>query len=103
MTYGVRSLARHNPIEGLVAGGHLVEVKFHLAQCFCEDDIQAAAPINKGLRREGPVDYGVDDQQVGPGVRDVNPMIFLAERDWEFRPTLRPRVFGVDVPDLPGV
>jgi hypothetical protein len=33
----------------------------------------------------------------------VNPMIFLGESDWEFRPTQRPRVFSVDVPDLPGV
>jgi hypothetical protein len=45
----------------------------------CEDDIQTATPVDKGLRQEGPVDYGVDDQRVGPGVRDVDPMIFPRE------------------------
>jgi hypothetical protein len=40
--------------------------------------------MDKGLRQEGPVDYGVDDQRVRPGVRDVNPMIFPEESDWEF-------------------
>jgi hypothetical protein len=94
----VRSLAGHDPVEGLMASGHLVEVKLHLTQCLCEDDIQAAAPVDKGLRQEGPVDYGVS-----LGVRDVNPMIFPGESDWEFRPTRRLRIFGVDVPDLPGV
>jgi hypothetical protein len=54
-------------------------------------------------RKAGPIDYGVDDQQVSPGVRDVNPMIFPGESNWEFRPTQRPWVFGVDVPDLPVV
>jgi hypothetical protein len=103
MTYGVCSLAGHDPVEGLVAGDHLVEDKLHLAQCLREDDIQAAAPIDKGLRQEGPVDYGVDDQWVGPWVSDVNPMIFPGESGWEFRPTQRPRVFDVDVPNLPGV
>jgi hypothetical protein len=78
-TYGVRTLAGHNPVEGFVAGGHLVEVKLHLAQRMCEDDIQTATPVDKGLRQEGPVDYGVDDQRVGPGVRDVDPMIFPRE------------------------
>jgi hypothetical protein len=103
MTYGVRSLAGHDPVEGLVTGGRLVEVKLHLAQCFCEDDIQVAAPIDKDLRQEGSVDYGVDDQRVCSGVRDVNRMIFPGESDWEFRPTQRPRVFCVDVSDLPSV
>jgi hypothetical protein len=40
-----------------------------------------------GLRQEGPVDYGVNDQRVSPGVRDVSPMTFLGESDWEFEPT----------------
>jgi hypothetical protein len=31
MTYEIRSLARHDPVEGLIAGGHLVEVELHLA------------------------------------------------------------------------
>jgi hypothetical protein len=75
------------PVEGLIAGDHLVEVELHLAQCLCEDDIQTVAPVDKGLRQEGPVDYGVDDQRVGPGVRDVNPLIFPRESYWEFRPT----------------
>jgi hypothetical protein len=30
-TYGVRSLAGHNPVEGLIAGSHLVQVELHLA------------------------------------------------------------------------
>jgi hypothetical protein len=30
MTYGVRSLAGHDPIEGLIACSHLVEVEVHL-------------------------------------------------------------------------
>jgi hypothetical protein len=81
MSYGVRSLTGHDPIEGLIASGHLVEVELYLAQCLCEDDIQAAAPIDKGLRQEGPVDHGVNDQRVSSEVRDVNPMIFPGESD----------------------
>jgi hypothetical protein len=64
---------------------------------------QVAAPIDKGLRQEGPVDYGVNDQRVNPGVRDVNPMIFPGESDWEFRPSQRSWVFGVDMSDLPSI
>jgi hypothetical protein len=63
----VCSLARHDPIEGLVAGGHFVEVKVHLLERLCEDDVQAATRINEGLRQERPADYGVNDQRVGPG------------------------------------
>jgi hypothetical protein len=77
-------------LTGLITGGHLVEVELHIAQHLYEEDIQAAAPVNKGLRQVGPVDYGVDDQRVGPWVKDVNPMIFPGESDWEFRPTQRP-------------
>jgi hypothetical protein len=80
-TYVVHSFAGHDPIEGLVAGGHLVEVELHLAQRLYDDDIQAIAPVVKGLRQEGPVDYGVDDQRVSPEVRDVDPMIFPGESD----------------------
>jgi hypothetical protein len=39
MTYGVRSLAGHNPVEGFITSGHLVEVELHLAQHFYEDDV----------------------------------------------------------------
>jgi hypothetical protein len=49
-TYGVCSLAEYDPVEGLVTRGHLGEVEFHLLQCFGEDDVQAAAPIDEGLR-----------------------------------------------------
>jgi hypothetical protein len=69
----------------------------------CEDDVQAVAPINEGLREERPVDYGVNDQRVGPWVRYVDPMIFPRESDWELRPTQRLWSFSVDVPDLPCV
>jgi hypothetical protein len=31
MTYGVCSLVGHDPVEGFIAGGHLVEVEVHLA------------------------------------------------------------------------
>jgi hypothetical protein len=41
-----------------------------------EDDIQAATSVDEGLRQEGHIDYGIDDQRVGPGVRDMDPMIF---------------------------
>jgi hypothetical protein len=61
MTYGVRSLAGHDPIEGLIACSHLVEVEVHLLARLREDDVQAAAPIDDGLRQECPVDYGVND------------------------------------------
>jgi hypothetical protein len=81
MTYGVLSLAKHDPIEGFIAGSHLVEVEVHLSERLCENDVQVASPINEGFRQEGPVDYGVNDQGVGPGVRDVDPMIFLGESD----------------------
>jgi hypothetical protein len=30
-TYGVCSPAGHNPVEGFIAGGHLVEFEVHLA------------------------------------------------------------------------
>jgi hypothetical protein len=50
MTYGLCGLAGHDPVGGIIAGGHLVEVEVHLSERFCEDDVQAASPINKGLR-----------------------------------------------------
>jgi hypothetical protein len=56
-----------------------------------------------GLRQEGPVDYGVNDQPVSLGVRDVNPMIFPRESDWEFGPMQRLWVFGVVVPDFSSI
>jgi hypothetical protein len=80
-TYGVCSFAGYNPVEGLITGGHLVEVEVHLSERFCEDDVQTASPINEGLRLERPIDYGVDDQRVRPGVWYVDPMIFLEESD----------------------
>jgi hypothetical protein len=33
----------------------------------------------------------------------VNPMTFLGESDWKFRPPQRSRGFSVKVPDLPGI
>jgi hypothetical protein len=63
----------------------------------------AIQSFNEGFRQPGPVDYGVDDQPIGSGVRDVNPMTFPGESDCEFRPPQRSLVFGVDVPDLPSV
>jgi hypothetical protein len=66
-TYGVHNFAADDPVEGLIVGIHLVEVEVHLSERFCEDDVQAAAPINEGLRQECPVDFGVNDQRVGPG------------------------------------
>jgi hypothetical protein len=83
MTYGVRSFAGHNPVEGLITSGHLVEVEIHLSERFCEDDVQAAASIDEGLRQERPVDYGVNDQRVGPRVWYVDPMIFPGKSYWE--------------------
>jgi hypothetical protein len=38
-TYGVCSLAGHNPVEGFITGSHLAEVELHLAQRLCEDDV----------------------------------------------------------------
>jgi hypothetical protein len=29
----------HNPVEGFVRSSHLAEVKLHLAQRLCEDDV----------------------------------------------------------------
>jgi hypothetical protein len=60
-------------------------------------------PVDKGLRQEDPIDYGVNDQRVGPGVRDMDPMIFLGESEWELRPMQRLWSFSVDVSDLPWV
>jgi hypothetical protein len=77
------SLAGHDPEEGFVAGGYLVEVEVHLSYRLCKDDVQVAAPINEGLRQEGPIDYGVNNQRVGPGVRNMDLMIFPGESDWE--------------------
>jgi hypothetical protein len=67
----------------------------------CEDDVQTVAPVDKGLRQEGPIDYWVNDQRVCLGVGDVDPMIFPGESDWELRPMQRLRGFGVDMPNLP--
>jgi hypothetical protein len=101
MTYGACSLAGHDPVEGLVAGGHFIEVEVHLSEHLYEYDVQAVAPINEGLKQERPVDYGVNDQRVGPGVRYVDPLIFPRESNWELRPTQWLWSFSVDVPDLP--
>jgi hypothetical protein len=100
---GYAAFAGHNPVEGFVTSSHLAEVELHHAQCLCEDDVQAATSINEGLMQPGPIDYGVDDQRISSRVGDVDPMIFPGESDWEFRPPQRPRVFGVDVPDIPSV
>jgi hypothetical protein len=99
----VRSFAGYNPVQGLITGGHLVEVEVHLSECFCEDDVQTVAPIDEGLRQERPVDYGVNDQRVCLGVWYVDPMIFPRESYWELRPTQRSWSFSIDVPDLPCV
>jgi hypothetical protein len=102
-TYGVCSLAGHDPVEGFAASGYLVEVEVHLSDRLYEDDVQAAALIDEGLRQERPIHYGVDDQRVGPGVWYVDLMIFTRESDWVLRPAQRLWSFSVDVPDLPCV
>jgi hypothetical protein len=102
-TFEERSIAGHNPIEGFITSGHLDEVELHFLQRLYEDDVLDAAPVNEGLRQKGTVNYGVDDQWVGPGVRDVNLMIFPGESDSEFGLPQRSRVFSVDVPNVPGV
>jgi hypothetical protein len=38
-TYGVHSLAGHNPIEWFITGSHFGEVELHLARRLCEDDV----------------------------------------------------------------
>jgi hypothetical protein len=38
-TYGVRSFAGHDPVEGFITSSHLAEVELHLAQRLCEDDV----------------------------------------------------------------
>jgi hypothetical protein len=30
---------RARPVEGFIAGGHLVEVEVHLSELLCEDDV----------------------------------------------------------------
>jgi hypothetical protein len=50
MSYGVCSLAGHNPVEGFIEGGNLVEVEVHPSERLCEDDVQTATTINEGLR-----------------------------------------------------
>jgi hypothetical protein len=101
-TSGLHNLAGHDPVEGFIVGGHLiVEVKVKFSERICEDDVQAAASVDEGLRQERAVRYGVDDQRVGPGVRYVNPMIFPGESYWVLRPTQRLWSFSVDLPDLP--
>jgi hypothetical protein len=67
------------------------------------NSILRSVSVDEGLRQPGPIDYGVDDQWIGSGVGDVNPMIFPREGDWEFIPPQRSWIFSVDVPDLSSV
>jgi hypothetical protein len=99
-TYGVHSLAGHDPVVGFIVGSHLVQVEVHLSESLFEDDVQAAAPFDEGLRQKRAIHYGIDDQRVGLGVRYVHPMVFRRESDWVFRPTQGLWSFSVDVPNL---
>jgi hypothetical protein len=98
MTYGVCSLAGHDPVEGLIAGRHLVKSKSILRSV----SVKMMFRLLPSSMRV-PVNYWIDDQRVGPGVRDVYPMIFPGESDRELRPTQRLRIFGVDMSNLPCV
>jgi hypothetical protein len=38
-SYGVCSLAGHDPVEGFITGSHFGEVELHLAYRLCENDV----------------------------------------------------------------
>jgi hypothetical protein len=48
-TYEVCSLAEYDHVERFIASSHLRDVE-KLLQHFSEDDVQAAAPVDEGLR-----------------------------------------------------
>jgi hypothetical protein len=95
-THGVGRLAGHDAEEGLVAFCEPLEVEIHLLQGIDEDDIEPAPSIDKGLREQGALDDGLDDQRVRARVWDVNPVISPGEGDELLRPTKRLRWLGVD-------
>jgi hypothetical protein len=57
-------------------------------------------PVNEGLREQGALDYWFDDEGVGAGVWDMDPVVGHGERDWLPRPTQGLRRLGVDELDL---
>jgi hypothetical protein len=59
MTYEVRSLARNDPVEGLVAGGHLVEVKSIFRSVSVKMMFRLLPPSMRVLGRNAPSTRGL--------------------------------------------
>jgi hypothetical protein len=57
--YGVRSLAGHNPVEGLVAGSHLVQVDVHLSSISVKMMFRLLHPSMMALGRNTPSTMGL--------------------------------------------
>jgi hypothetical protein len=99
-THGVGRLVRHDAEEGLVALHKPLEVEIHLLQGVDKDDIEPAPSVDEGLREQGSLNDGLDDQWVRDRVWDVNLVIGPREGDGLLRPTQRLRWLGVDELDL---
>jgi hypothetical protein len=61
-THGVGRLARHDAEERLITLCEPLEVEVHLLQGVDEDDVEPASSIDEGLREQGALDDGLDDQ-----------------------------------------
>jgi hypothetical protein len=88
-THGIGHLAGHDAEEGLVALCKPFEVEIHLLQGVDEDEVEPTPSIDEGLREQGALDDGLDDQRVRARVWDMNPVISPGEGDGLLRPTQR--------------
>jgi hypothetical protein len=58
-TYGVCSLAGHDPVEGLIVGGHLDEVEVHFLSVFVKMMFKLLPPSMRVLGRNTPSVMGL--------------------------------------------
>jgi hypothetical protein len=63
-THGVGRHVGHDAEEGFVALCKPLEVEIHLLQGVDEDNVEPAPTVNEGLREQGTLDDGIDDQRV---------------------------------------
>jgi hypothetical protein len=61
-------LARDDAQERLVACHQPLEVEVHLLQGVDKDNIEPTSPVYEGLKEQGTLDYGLDDEWVRPRI-----------------------------------
>jgi hypothetical protein len=77
-----------------------LENEVHLLKGVNEDDVEPTSSVDEVLREQGTLNNRLDDEWVGPGIWDVNPMVCPGERDRLLRPSQGLRCLGVDDLDL---